>query len=1060
MPFAAAAGAGAAIGSGAAAAAGAASGAGAESAGLVVGSADVGDTAACFGEPPHAAARRQTMIARSLMLKPYTMRVARWALVLLVAYCVAGAGRAAAGPKPDPAELSKLDQQLSQLQVKQAYVPAIKVARKLLDLQIQLTGKDSPEADRRRMTLASALSLAGDYDEERKLYAELLANAEKAHGPDSKQVLQALQMLSGPDWQQMRYQEVEPIMQRQLALSKKLDGDDSIEYARVLMQYGGLLNARNEYSSAVRAYEQALKIFEAKLPKNDFQLAQTVQVLASFYWMANDKPKAIALYDRAIKIAEGGPNSSVLMVGSTMWGVAAMYHWGGRDDLAKPIMKKIVAMYDKEVARLEKDKPDDYQLSPLLGMGGYLSQQSGDLPGAEQRLVKAIAIDEKRSGMSGYSFMLADVRRAQGKPKEALALLEKLSVVTAKSPTAAGAYDPLMADILRDMGDYKRAEKLLLGRLPTIERMFGRRHPSYGSNELSLANLYMAAGDVPKAEHVLADSLELAEKELQLLLQTGTEADHAAYSSRNAYRLDSVVNFNYSLAPKNAAVSRLAMTTLLRRKGRALDASAATMATIRAKLSPADKQLLDDLAAARNKLAKLTVAGPSATGDGSDYAKEVAALEDQVQKLELEVGKKSAAYRAATAAIELPAIQKLVPKDARLVELVNFQPGDVKKSYQYQNGLPLPARRYGAYVLAGTGDPTFVDLGPAADIDAAVEKFRKAVADPNNAKVTDLGRALYDLTIAKIAPSLGNATEILIAPDGALAVVPFSALVDAKGNFLVQKYNFTYLTSGRDLLRLKVQTKSQGGGVIFADPAFDATQKTPQKPTQPTSRGRRSAELAELSWPALPGTGQEAAAVVKTLKNMKLYTGAAATESAVKAIHGPKILHLATHGFFLPDEAKPPGEAGAGAPKIEVYENPLLRSGLALAGANKLSSGDDDGILTALEASGLDLEGTKLVVLSACETGVGKVTNGEGVYGLRRSLIVAGAESLVMSLWQVDDQATKDLMVGYYQRLAQGHARSTALREVQLELAGSAKYKHPYYWASFLAAGDNSPLRD
>src|SRR4029079_6266610 len=120
-------------------------------------------------------------------------------------------------------------------------------------------------------------------------------------------------------------------------------------------------------------------------------------------------------------------------------------------------------------------------------------------------------------------------------------------------------------------------------------------------------------------------------------------------------------------------------------------------------------------------------------------------------------------------------------------------------------------------------------------------------------------------------------------------------------------------------------------------------------------------------------------------------------------------------------------------------ENPLLRSGLALAGANKLRSGDDDGILTAMEASGLDLWGTKLVVLSACETGVGKVTNGEGVYGLRRALVIARAESLVMTLWQVDDFATKDLMAGFYKKLAAGKPRSAALREVQLELLAQDK---------------------
>jgi CHAT domain-containing protein len=139
-------------------------------------------------------------------------------------------------------------------------------------------------------------------------------------------------------------------------------------------------------------------------------------------------------------------------------------------------------------------------------------------------------------------------------------------------------------------------------------------------------------------------------------------------------------------------------------------------------------------------------------------------------------------------------------------------------------------------------------------------------------------------------------------------------------------------------------------------------------------------------------------------------------------------------------------------------EHPLLRSGLALAGANRHASEGEDGILTALEVSGLDLWGTELVVLSACETGVGRVLKGEGVYGLRRALVMAGSASQVMSLWKVDDAATKDLMTAYYRHLLSGEGKSEALRRVQLEMVGSSDRGHPYYWAGFIPSGDRSCL--
>lgn len=135
-------------------------------------------------------------------------------------------------------------------------------------------------------------------------------------------------------------------------------------------------------------------------------------------------------------------------------------------------------------------------------------------------------------------------------------------------------------------------------------------------------------------------------------------------------------------------------------------------------------------------------------------------------------------------------------------------------------------------------------------------------------------------------------------------------------------------------------------------------------------------------------------------------------------------------------------------------ENPLLRSGLALANANRLESGDEDGVLTALEATSLDLWGTQLVVLSACETGMGEVHNGEGVFGLRRALVIAGSESQVMSLWSVGDLATKDLMIDYYRRLLASEGRSEALRQAQLAMLGQENRSHPYYWAGFIPSGN------
>jgi CHAT domain-containing protein len=215
--------------------------------------------------------------------------------------------------------------------------------------------------------------------------------------------------------------------------------------------------------------------------------------------------------------------------------------------------------------------------------------------------------------------------------------------------------------------------------------------------------------------------------------------------------------------------------------------------------------------------------------------------------------------------------------------------------------------------------------------------------------------------------------------------------------------------------------------------------------------------------------GQQVAALL----SVEPWLGQGVLEGRLKAGRSPRILHIATHGFFLPDQERDPNKdqlglgvvdetAGDRLGQLSNVENPLLRSGLALAGANTWLKGDvlpkeaEDGILTAEDVSGLDLLATELVVLSACETGLGQVQVGEGVFGLRRAFVLAGAKTLVMSLWKVPDQQTQELMVGFYRRILTGQPRSDALRGAQLAM--KAKYANPLYWGAFICQGDPGPL--
>jgi CHAT domain-containing protein len=292
----------------------------------------------------------------------------------------------------------------------------------------------------------------------------------------------------------------------------------------------------------------------------------------------------------------------------------------------------------------------------------------------------------------------------------------------------------------------------------------------------------------------------------------------------------------------------------------------------------------------------------------------------------------------------------------------------------------------------------------------------------------------------------------------------------------LEQYHLSYLSCGRDVLRFEATpTRPPAEPLVVADPLFDlaadADAPAPATPTQ--SRCSRDFKRSDFHFPRLPGTRAEGERVAELL-GVQPWLEGAALEARLKERRSPRVLHLATHGFFLTDQERDPNresralemmetEAGSiGRLSGPLPENPLLRSGLALAGAQSWLDGKplppeaEDGLLTAEDVAGMDLLDTELVVLSACNTGLGEVRTGEGVFGLRRAFMVAGARTLVMSLWKVPDEQTRELMIDFYGRVLSGQGVADALRQAQLALR--QKHPDPYFWGAFICQGNPGPL--
>ena len=328
--------------------------------------------------------------------------------------------------------------------------------------------------------------------------------------------------------------------------------------------------------------------------------------------------------------------------------------------------------------------------------------------------------------------------------------------------------------------------------------------------------------------------------------------------------------------------------------------------------------------------------------------------------------------------------------------------------------------------------------------------------------------------LTPLLPLIGDRAHWLISPDASLWLVPWAALPLPSGSYVIEQHRLGYLISGRDLVAVRSR-EQPGDSLVLADPDFDSEPGSSVRDggseRSALDPSHSSLGLVVADWQRLPGSAAEAEAIrpflTRYLKaSPRIFTGDKARESVCKANRRPRVLVLSTHGYFFEDDERPSIEKSKSAARVAAEDNPFLRCGLVLAGANRRErvKGNtmDDGLLTGLEILEMDLRGTELVVLSACDTGVCTVQNGEGVAGLRQAFQLAGAESVVASLWKVPDAETAQLMGRFWEALAERPDRAEALRDAQLALiqarrAGKAHAAHPYFWAAFTLTGQWRP---
>jgi CHAT domain-containing protein len=865
-----------------------------------------------------------------------------------------------------------------------------------------------------------------------------------------------------------KYNEAIPHLEQALEVGEKALGPDDAYVGALAIRLGRLLRDKGDYSRAQTMLERAVNISERRLGPEDPQTAVALDTLGLVFRSTGNSAKADELFQRAMEITQKSLGGGHPRMATYLMQMALQYQDRGDFGQAVPELQRALAIAEKTL------EPDDFLSIALLHDLGDIYLNQDDLDHAEPLTLRALELMEKKYGPEHPNVAtclqnLGAIARERRQYARALELLWRAQKIREKT---LGPQHPQSAALLlnignvyKDNGQYEKARELYQQSLGILEISAG---PYHRLTLMALANLsavYSAEGQPSRALEYQARVNQVVEKNIELNLAIGSERAKLAYAEWMAYRTDRALSLHLQEDIANKTAAEQAALILLQRKARVLDAMADIREVLRQHLGADDQRLLEELSATIAELAKVALNGPGKTAP-AEYSKHLSSLEERREKLETEISRRSAGYFEMPSAVNLAAVQAAIPADAALIEFAVYRPFDPKAA-DTGNG-PYGDLRYAAYVIASQGDLRWGDLGSAKAIDSAAGALREALRDPQRRDVRQLARALDQMVMQPVRELTGMATHLLISPDGALSLVPFEALLDQEGHFLVERYSTSYLTTGRDLLRMKVTRQSKSDPLIVANPFFGdpgtgliAQTTVPAKATSRQTARRSITTAKDLSavyFAPLAGTAQEARTIHSLFPEARVLTGMQVTESAFRKVEAPRILHIATHGFFLQDAGAAGSIEGRGATtqgSVSV-QNPLLRAGLALSGANlsRRGEGNDDGILTAMEAANLNLWGTKLVTLSACDTGVGEVKNGEGVYGLRRAFFLAGTESLVMSLWPVSDYVTRELMATFYDGLKAGLGRSEALRRAQLAMLRHKGREHPFYWASFIQAGE------
>ncbi|MFE8599380.1 CHAT domain-containing tetratricopeptide repeat protein [Archangium violaceum] len=959
-------------------------------------------------------------------------------------------------------------------------------------LHISRTHPEDPHRVQALSELGMTLGRVGELAEARALHDEAAALARS--GSDVNQLLLVLNNQATSLRESGHAAESATLLDECISLMDAQVGPERLKgahQAAVLNNRASIANDSGNYHKAIELYLRTLELKERTLGRRHPSYARTVLNLARMYFNVGDKVRGQAYSEEALAtlretLGEEHPDTAE----------AAM-------EAARGDGPESAAHAQEAIAILEKH------------------------PGAEARLASArlrlAFLQGNRVDLKERLFELAELKR-QKHPEGTFPSLEAEVVCGNLLLTQAlGQTGPDRVARLAAAETYlQRAESLLSNK--SFDRSL------LADCLLDLAKIDAATG-----------RLEAAMAKMERAMSAKAVQTHQAFSiTSERLRLSHAESLTHYIDLQLALIERMQVKTgpLLERavhhvlmwKNAVVDLALGEIGLFRRTDSPEQRELLLRLFDVKAKLASRVLSGPGV--QAASLHKDLDAWGREREELEAEIARHIGPRDLPHSSFDVSpdAVRHQLEADDALIE---FIVGDDFPSVFPNEGSTPAQHVYRALLIRKEGPVSLIRLGSAEEIEQQVAKFLEHVSQTPTSAVENpitqiVSRRLQRLLLAPLLPHLKGTKRLFIAPDGELWHVPFEVLpLPTAGLFVIDAYEVCYLSCGRDLVRPAAEAAS-GRPVVIADPDFDlesnegvslsddyaqqslmlATQESMSSFPMFIKEPDSALEAAGLNlYTRLPGTRAEGEWLADSLDAVALF-GADATKDAFRRISSPRMLHIATHGFFL-DSANewitlnamrlraahewamdeqlamaehfrsmmssqlrrllPPGDEnsqglGHELPEIarEALKNPMLASGLVLAGANtwlrrgRLHHEAWDGHVTAEEVSAMDLAGTELVVLSSCDSGRGTPKAQSGIFGLRRAFVLAGAKSLVTTLWPISDEHTHHLMKLFYEQLAVGLSPSQALRESKLAMRQA--FGSAFYWGAFVYQAANMPL--